>query len=95
MLLGSVSMALMNTSCNLLKLHARVSPLTVAVFRGVGMQFLSYLYCKQTKVDVLQVSKKKWFDCFMRCVLGWVATIAMFAAVYCLPFSIAMVLNFT
>jgi drug/metabolite transporter (DMT)-like permease len=95
MLMGVVTMGLMNMVAKVARETTSVSALHVATFRSFGMAFYSYFYCKMKSVDVLEIPKPAATFLVLRCVCGYIAVTCMFVSIFLLPFSLAMVLNFT
>ncbi len=95
MLMGSVSMGLMNVVAKLIREWTKVTALQTSLFRAFGMTYFSYLYCKYHKIDHLNLPSSIAPTFFIRCVYGYISVTTMFLGVFLLPFSLANVLIFT
>jgi drug/metabolite transporter (DMT)-like permease len=95
MLMGSVSMGLMNVVAKLIREWTKVTALQTSLFRAFGMTYFSYLYCKSNKIDILSIPKPVATLLFMRCVFGYISMTAFFISIHMLPFSLAVALSFT
>ena len=93
--MGSVTMGLMNFLAKLLREWTTVTSLQVTLFRALGMTFGSFVFCKLNKIDILFLPRDVAALLLYRSILGWISITGMFVAVFLLPFSLAMVLNFT
>jgi hypothetical protein len=93
MLMGTVTMGLMNFLAKLLREWTTVTSLQVTLFRALGMTFGSFIFCKLNKIDILLLPRDMATLLFYRSILGWVSITGMFIAVFLLPFSLAMILN--
>jgi len=54
-----------------------------------------FLYCKVQGNDAYGVPRSVATTLFFRCFFGYISVACMFLAIFMLPFSLAMVLNFT
>jgi uncharacterized membrane protein len=95
MLMGSITMGLMNFLAKLIREWTTVTSLQVSLFRAFGMTFGSFTFCKLNSIDILLVPRDVAHDFLYRCIFGYVSVTCMFVAIFLLPFSLAMVLNFT
>ena len=95
MLMGSVTMGLMNFLAKLLREWTTVTSLQVTLFRALGMTFGSFVFCKLNKIDILFLPRDVAALLLYRSILGWISITGMFIAVFLLPFSLAIVLNST
>ena len=95
MLMGSTSMGLMNMVAKVIKATTPLTSLHVSIWRGIGLVIFSYNYCKYIGTDPLKIPRHVSLSFFLRCFFGWLSTTGMFIAIFLMPFSLAMVLNFT
>lgn len=88
-------MAVMNMIAKLIREWTRVSALQTSLFRAFAMCFSSFSFCKVFKIDPLLIPKPIAGSFVGRCFFGYISVTCMFLAIFMLPFSLAMVLNFT
>ena len=96
MLLGSLSMSLMNVSAKLINRYTDITVLEICYFRGLIMAIgcTIHSYCGGfTLIDIETSELAKWV--FWRSFLGFFSFSLQFFGMYFMPLSIAMVLYFT
>ena len=95
MLFGSVTMGFMSMTAKLIRMRSSVSPLHLTAMRGMGMAIGAFCFCKVCNIDHLKVPKPIATYFIFRCIFGFLSVISELIALYLLPFSLAIILNFT
>ena len=97
MLTGSISMNLMSTLIKLVDIYSggNVSAWQTGLCRSCGMAGFSLILCKYWKIGLWNMPKNQRLNVFMRIFFGCVAQMTQFVSIYMLPFSLAIVLQFT
>ena len=93
--IGSITMGLMNVVAKVLRNYTKVSALQVTFWRSFGMAVGCFIFCKIKGHDILEVPRSVSMHLFLRVFFGYISVACMFLAIFLLPFSLAMVLNFT
>lgn len=96
MLIGSLSMSMMNLSAKFVKQETSVAVLEVCYFRSLVMLLGCYAHtvlAQTTVLDIPTKNKGKWV--FLRAFFGFFSQACQFIGIYMLPLSISMVLYFT
>jgi drug/metabolite transporter (DMT)-like permease len=72
-----------------------VSAWQTGLCRSCGMAGFSLILCKYWKIGLWDMPKNQRLNVFMRIFFGCVAQVTQFVSIYMLPFSLAIVLQFT
>lgn len=71
MLMGSLTMSMMNVFVKIIKRNTSVSVLQVVCVRGIVMTIGCYFHAKCVKVNVLDIDRSKAVLVFLRALTGF------------------------